>query len=85
MRTTISIDDALYRELKARAGSSGRTVSDLVEDAVRDSLRAPERPATVPGLPVFRGRIGLRPGIDLDDNAGLRAIMDEPRPRDAHR
>ncbi len=79
MRTTVTIDDQLYRDLKARAGATGRTVGALIEDAVRDSLRAmtaaPER--TLPPLPVFRGSLGLMPGVDLDDNAGLRALMDE--------
>lgn len=85
MRTTVSIDDALYRELKARAGATGRTVSELVEDAVRDSLHAPPSQAPIPELPIFRGRIGLQPGVDLDDNAGLLPIMDERGPQDARR
>lgn len=85
MRTTVAIDDTLYRELKTRAAASGRTVSALIEDAVRDSLHVPPSPAPMPALPVFRGRIGLQPGVDLDDNAGLLAIMDERGPRDARR
>ncbi|WP_250578262.1 ribbon-helix-helix protein, CopG family, partial [Mycobacterium tuberculosis] len=34
MRTTIRIDDELYREVKAKAARSGRTVAAVLEDAV---------------------------------------------------
>jgi len=86
MRATVTIDDALYRQLEARAGTSGRAVEDLVEDAVRDSLRDPEVPPARTGpsradlldrLPTFEGRGGLQPGVDIYDNAGLRDLMDD--------
>ena len=82
MRTTVTIDDQLYRELKSRAGASGRTVGALIEDAVRDSFRGPERAARPPlrPLPVFQGKPGLKPGVDLYDNAALRELMDEGIP-----
>lgn len=82
MRTTVTIDDHLYRELKSRAGASGRTVGALIEDAVRDSFQAPDQVARapLPPLPVFQGKPGLMPGVDLDDNAALRELMDEGIP-----
>jgi Ribbon-helix-helix protein, copG family len=86
MRTTVTIDDRLYRELKSRAGASGRTVGALIEDAVRDSFRAPDQVARgpLPPLPVSGGG-GLMPGVDLDDNASLRELMDEGIPLHARR
>ena len=45
MRTTIRIDDELYREVKARAARSGRTVAAVLEDAVRRGLAPAERRA----------------------------------------
>lgn len=78
MRTTITIDDALYRELKARAGSQGRTVGELLEDAIRESLMVRPSAAGPPTLPVSGRRGGTLPGVDLYDNAGLLAIMDQP-------
>lgn len=86
MRTTVTIDDQLYRDLKARAGASGRTVGALIEDAVRDSLRSTETSAEVRlrPLPVSGGR-GLRPGVNLDDNAAVRELMDEGTPLHARR
>ncbi|MEO7837544.1 MAG: ribbon-helix-helix protein, CopG family, partial [Acidimicrobiales bacterium] len=38
MRTTIRIDDALYRQVKARSAAAGRTVASVIEDAVRRAL-----------------------------------------------
>jgi len=74
------MDDALYRQAKATAARTGRTVSELVEDAVRSSLQA--RPASegeLPDLPVFGGS-GTMPGVDLSDGAALRDVMDEDEP-----
>ncbi len=40
IRTTLLIDDALYAELKRRAASEGRTLTDVVEGALRLGLHA---------------------------------------------
>jgi hypothetical protein len=37
-RTTLILDDALYAELKRRAASEGRTLTDVVERALRLGL-----------------------------------------------
>lgn len=78
MRTTIRIDDALYRRAKAHAARSGRSVSGLIEDAVRAALQPKRRTPTepLPELPVFGGS-GLMPGVDLANGAALRDLMDE--------
>ena len=39
MRTTIRIDDDLYRRAKASVARRGQTVGELIEDAVRLVLR----------------------------------------------
>ena len=76
MRTTIRIDDELYRSVKERAARSGRTIAAVIEDAVRIafSVRAPAREAEP--TPVFGGS-GTLPGVDLSDHAGLREVMDD--------
>jgi Arc/MetJ family transcription regulator len=38
MRTTVRIDDDLLVELKRRASREGRTLSEVVNSALRDSL-----------------------------------------------
>jgi hypothetical protein len=78
MRTTIRIDEQLYRRTKARAAETGRTVSEVIEDAVRAALRPRARESTESApLPVFGGS-GVLPGVALQDNAALRDLMDEP-------
>ena len=85
MRTTIRIDDALYRKLKAEAARSGRTIGDLVEDAVRTALAQARRSDDdVRPLPVH-GNGGLMPGVDLTNNAAVQDLMDEGTPLDALR
>jgi hypothetical protein len=77
MRTTIRLDDDLLREAKTAAAASGRTLTELVEDALREALARRQagagRKRVV--LRTFKGR-GLRPGVDLDDSAVLLELMD---------
>ena len=77
MRTTIRIDDELYRQVKAMAARSGRTVAAVLEDAVRRGLTPSEpRPARRYAVrPMGRG--GLRSGVDLSSNAAVAEAMDE--------
>ncbi len=57
MRTTIRIEDALYRRAKSRAAAGGRSVGEFIEDAVRDALEVrPALPADLPDLPSMGGR-----------------------------
>jgi hypothetical protein len=75
MRTTIRLDDALLRRAKAAAAMSGRSLNDLIADAVRTALaQRRTRPQRIK-LPTFRGN-GLQPGVDLDDNAALLDLME---------
>ena len=77
MRTTIRLEDHLLREAKQFAARTGRTLTAVIEDALRESLaRSRKRPLrTRATLPTFRGN-GLRPGVDLDDSASLLEVME---------
>jgi hypothetical protein len=78
MRTTIRLDDNLLAEVKMLAARSGKTLTSIIEDALRETLsrqkqvgeRKPVRLTTVSGQ-------GPQPGIDLDDTASLLSIMEE--------
>lgn len=86
MRTTIRIDDDLYRAVKERAARSGRTVAAVLEDAVRAGLDPPG-PISEPGaysVPA-EGSGGPLPGIDLSSNAAVREALDGGVPLDALR
>lgn len=75
MRTTIRLEDTLLRRAKAAAAASGRTLNDLIVDAVRAALAARPSPSRVAELPTFHGD-GLRSGVYLDDSAALLDVMD---------
>jgi hypothetical protein len=82
VRTTIKLNDEILIEAKAIAARTGRTLADVVEEAVRESFarRRNVRPdLEAPALPRF-GTGGLRPGVDLDDNATLLDVMDGADP-----
>ncbi len=84
MRTTIRLDDSLLREAKAFAARRGRTLTSVIEDGLRAQLlraeASPERHDAVQ-LPTWGGG-GLRPGVDLDDSAATRELLDEETPLD---
>lgn len=48
MKTTLEIDDTLYREVKSLGALTGRTMKDLVSEGLRHVLHppAPSRPET---------------------------------------
>jgi hypothetical protein len=78
MRTTIRLDDDLLREAKAHALATDRTLTQVIEDALRETLArrrsAAERPPV--RLRTFKGS-GVQPGVNLDSNAALLDLMDE--------
>ncbi len=78
MRTTISIDDHLLLEAKRRAAERGQTLGELVEDHLREgfSRSAPRRRPSAK-IPVYHGRSGVLPGVDITSNASLLEAMEE--------
>jgi len=78
MRTTVRIDDELLREAKRAAAAGNKTLTELVEEALRETLARRASTATRERvrLPTFDGG-GLQPGVDLDDSAALLELMDE--------
>ncbi|MDP8959997.1 MAG: ribbon-helix-helix domain-containing protein [Actinomycetota bacterium] len=86
MRTTVRIDDELYRAVKHQAARTGRTVGEIIEDAIRRAMAPSDsgRDSPLPPLPVYGGS-GVLPGVDLSSNAALRDVMDADEPVDALR
>ncbi|MGH3436173.1 MAG: ribbon-helix-helix domain-containing protein [Sciscionella sp.] len=85
MRTTIRIDDELYREVKSSAALSGRTVSAVLEDVVRRGLHPPQQREGGRYVVSPTGTGGVRPGIDLASNTAVSEALDEGTPVDALR
>jgi len=77
MRTTIRLDDQLLIEAKQVAAQTGRTLTALIEDALREALarRGQQRRRDRVRLPTVSGR-GVAPGVDIDDSAGLLEFME---------
>lgn len=78
MRTTIRLPDDLLREAKRLAVETDRTLTSLIEDALRAVLRGkPESgEAVTPVRLTTYGRKGTLPGVDLDDSAALLDRME---------
>ena len=84
MRTTIRLDDDVFRAYKQRAAARGTTFAQEIENALRADLqardvRADEEPFAVL---VFDGD-GSRALVDLDDNRVLQELMDTEEHSDA--
>ena len=77
MRITIRLDDDLLAEVELLATRSGKTLTSVIKDVLRETLshqrqvgeRKPVRLTTVSGQ-------GPQPGISLDDSAGLLSIVE---------
>ncbi len=77
MRTTVDIPDPVYRRLKARAASEGRSAKELILRGVEQVLQA--EPAAAGGrrvmLPIVPSK---HPGTLVIDNAGIYDIIGFP-------
>jgi hypothetical protein len=81
MRTTVRLDDDLLRAAKVRAAEQGITLTQLIDESLRERLAArPPRRGTKPFRLITYGKGGTRPGVDLDDNRATRDLMDQDLP-----
>jgi hypothetical protein len=78
MRTTLVLDDGLLRQAKRRAAERNVTVSDVVNEALRDSFGRPV-PAAPPFSMTTYGRAGRR--VRHEPSAFATEIEDEDRTR----
>lgn len=81
MRTTLNIDDDLYRQVKSAAALRGCSVTSLVEEAMRLVLAQGSTTRELPPMPVSHRSAGLTPefvdsGVDLDDTSALLEYLD---------
>jgi hypothetical protein len=75
MRTTLVIDDVLFRELKRRAAEERRTLSEVTQETLRRGLarrEPPRRPRRVKLVSFAMGK----PAVDLADRNQLYEILD---------
>jgi hypothetical protein len=72
------MNDRLLVEVKKLAVETGRTLTAVIEDALREALarRGKHGQADRVRLSTFRGK-GLQQGVDLDDTAALLDLLDK--------
>jgi hypothetical protein len=73
MKTTLNIDDTVMARLKQEAARQGRTMSELVETALRMLLRPQKKSEGLPALPTFRSGGML---VDVADRESLYQAME---------
>ena len=75
------LDDDLLKAAKVRAAQQGISLTQLIDESLRERLAArPRRMSVKPfRLPTY-GEGGIRAGVNLNDNRALRDLMDEETP-----
>ena len=79
MKTTVRLDDRLLREVKRYAAERRRTLTSVLEDAMRQFLSVAARRKRGGPFRMITFKGGLRPGVNLDDSAALWDLT-EKRP-----
>jgi plasmid stability protein len=77
MRTTINLDDEVFRAYKQRAAARGTTLSHEIQDALRADLHSRRQPSPTERFEtlVFEGD-GSPALVDIDDNRALSELTD---------
>jgi hypothetical protein len=78
-RTTLTLDDDVVSRLDREVRRSGRPYRAVVNDALRRGLESSS--LELPPFLVEARPMGLRPGVQLDDIAGLLDLLDGPGTR----
>ena len=68
MKTTLNIDDKVMAELRREAARQGRTMSELVESALRLLLRSQRKQQKIVTLPTFHSGGAF---VDIADRHAL--------------
>lgn len=81
-RTTIRLDAALLDRVKRLALDSGRTLTAVIADSLRETLsRTPCQRLPLAELPVSSRSGGTWPGVNLDSWSELLDRMEQPEGR----
>ena len=73
MKTTLQIDDTVMALLKREAARQGRTMSELVETALRNLFRSQKKPVDLTPLPSFHSGGAM---VDIADRDALYQAME---------
>ena len=73
MKTTLNISDKVMMELKKEAAETGKTMSELVECALRELLSKKDHVSELPDLPTFHGGV---PRVNISNRESLYDHME---------
>ncbi len=73
-RTSVNLDEAVYRRVKALARERGKSMARVIEELLRRALGDGEQ-REVSAPPLHQGN-GPRLGIDISDRDRLGDVMD---------
>jgi hypothetical protein len=73
MKTTLNIDDSVMARLKREAARQGRTMSELVETALRLLFQSQRKQEPISPLPTFDSGGAL---VDIADRDALYQAME---------
>ena len=76
MRTTLDVEDRLLRDAKRRAVQDGRTLTAVIEAALRQYLAPTPRARTPFRLHLLTKKGSLLSGVDLADRDSLYDRME---------
>jgi hypothetical protein len=75
MRTTLVIDDDLFRELKRQAADERRTLSEVTQEVIRRGLAHRRSPAAPRRVKLRSFSMG-KPTVDLADRDQVLDVFD---------
>jgi plasmid stability protein len=75
----MNLPDSLLNAVRRRAQAEGRTVTSLVEQALRKLLAEENAKPALEPLPTWRGPTRML--VDIDDKDALDAALDADGPR----
>ena len=77
MRTTVRLDDELLAEAKRQAARTGRTLTSLIDEGLREVLARGARRAPAKRVELLTGgEGGLQPGVRSDRLTDQLDLMD---------
>jgi predicted CopG family antitoxin len=81
MRTTLTLDEDVYRKLESETRRTGRSFKEVVNEHLRRSLVAAKPAARRNPFRVNARSMGARPGVDLSNIQQLLDELDGPARR----
>jgi hypothetical protein len=76
MRTTVRLPPGLMAQVKKLAQQTGRSMTQVIEDALRAAVAGSRQPRRKAVTLVTATGDGVLPGVDLDDTSALLDRMD---------